>query len=91
MTVTPPPAEPRNWFFTGVQIVGVVFIITALAYAVVPVLEDKLAESGVDVPPSPLPTALRKHGWIWLLVQVGLLAVLSFAAMAYDRWCQIRR
>lgn len=88
--MTPPPAESRNWFFTLLVPASTVFVITAVALAVVPVLETKAAESGYDPPPSAFRTALREDGWVWLLVELGVVIVLAFAAMAQDRWKQGR-
>jgi uncharacterized membrane protein len=78
--------EPRNPFYILLIAVGFAFVITALAYAVVPVLEQKAREAGSPPPPSPLRDSLRSDGWIWLLVEAGLVAVLSLASMGYDRW-----
>ncbi len=80
-----PPAEPRNWFFTLLIPVSVLFIVTALAVAIVPVLEEKAAQAGMDTPPSAFRTALREDGWKWLLGQLAVVVVLSIAAMIWDR------
>lgn len=78
--------EPRNWFFTLLIPASVLFIITALALAVVPVLEDKAAQAGMNASPSAFRTALREDGWIWLLIEVGVVIVLAVAAMIWDRF-----
>jgi len=78
--------EPRNPFYILLIVVGFAFVVTALAYAVVPILEQKAREAGNPPPPSPLRDSLRSDGWIWLLVQAALIAVLSLASMGYDRW-----
>ena len=64
---------------------GVVFVVTALAYAVVPVLEQKAAEAGQPPPPSAFRDALRADGWKWLLAELAVVAVLSIASMVWDR------
>jgi hypothetical protein len=86
--MTPPPAEPRNWFFTLLVPVSVVFVVTAVAVAVVPVLEQKAVEAGSPPPPSAFRDALRRDGWVWLLVELGVVVVLSVAAMIWDRFQQ---
>src|SRR5262249_5014280 len=58
--------------------------LTALAVAVVPVLEDKATEAGTPPPPSPFRAALRKDGWKWLLGEVAVMVVLGLASMALD-------
>jgi hypothetical protein len=82
---TPQP-EPRNWFYLLLNVASIAFVVTALAYAVVPVLEEKAAAAGNAAPPSPLRDALRRDGWLWLLVEAGLVAVLALCSMGLDRW-----
>jgi hypothetical protein len=64
---------------------SLLFVVTALAYAVVPVLEQKAADAGQPPPPSAFRDALRKDGWRWLLYEVGAVVVLSVASMTVDR------
>ena len=77
--------EPRNPFYILLLIVGLLFIITALAVAVVPVLEKKAAEAGAEPPPSEFRDYLRSDGWELLLWQVGALIVLGVLSMGLDR------
>ena len=58
----------------------------ALAYAVVPVLEQKAREAGEEPPPSPFRDSLRVDGWKWLLIEVAVMIVLGFLSMGLDRW-----
>ena len=80
-----PSSEPRNPLYILLLLAGLVFVVTALAYAVVPVLEQKALDAGQPPPPSPFRDALRAHGWLWLLAEVGVVAVLSVASMVVDR------
>src|SRR4051794_21214262 len=43
-TPAPAPREPQNWFYILLNLASVLFVVTALAYALVPVLEEKAAE-----------------------------------------------
>ena len=79
-------AEPRNPFYLLLQIVGVAFIVTVLAYAVIPVMEQKAMDAGTEVPPSPFRHALKQDGWKWVLAEVAVLVVLGLASMGLDRW-----
>jgi hypothetical protein len=83
--------EPRNPFYFLLLLVSVLFVITALAYAVVPVLEEKAIQAGQQPPSSPFREALRKDGWIWLLAQVGGIILFSFLSMALDRLRSLRK
>ena len=58
---------------------------TALAYAILPVLHQKALDAGETPPPSPFLDALKAQGWIWLLIEVGVVAVLSITSMVWDR------
>ena len=44
--------EPRNWYYALLNAASVVFVVTVLAYALVPVLEQKAAQAGQPAPPS---------------------------------------
>lgn len=80
------PTEPRNPFYLLLLIVGLIFVVTVLAYAVIPVLEDKARDAGTEPPPSPFRQSLREDGWKWVLAEVALLVVLGFASMGLDRY-----
>ncbi|HKB41165.1 MAG TPA: hypothetical protein VKD72_32355 [Gemmataceae bacterium] len=89
------PSEPRNPLYLLLLLASLVFVLTALAYAVVPALEEKAAEAGNPAPPSALRDALRRDGWKWLLVEVAVMVVLGVASMWLDgrrlRRLQIRQ
>jgi hypothetical protein len=80
------PSEPRNPFYILLLIVGLCFIATVLAYAVIPVIEQKAMDAGQMPPESPFRDALRQNGWKWVLAEVALLVILGLASMALDRW-----
>lgn len=80
------PSEPRNPFYLLLLVVGLIFIVTVLAYAVIPVLEQKAMDAGTMPPPSPFRDSLRLHGWKWVLAEVALLVILGLASMGLDRW-----
>ena len=85
------PPEPRNPLYLLLLAAGVVFAVTALAYAVVPVLEQKAADAGQPPPPSPFRDALRADGWKWLLAELAIVAALSVASMAWDRLRSLKK
>jgi hypothetical protein len=66
-------------------VASLLFVITALAYAIIPVLEQKAASAGDPPPPSAFRDALRADGWRWLLCEVGAMLVLGVASMVVDR------
>jgi hypothetical protein len=77
--------EPRNPLYMLLLLASLLFVITALAYAFVPVLEEKAAAAGQPPPPSEFRDALRNNGWRWLLGEVGAIVILGVASMALDR------
>jgi hypothetical protein len=79
------PSEPRNPLYFLLLIAGVVFVITALAVAIVPILEEKALEAGQAPPPSPFRDALRTDGWMWLLIETAVVALLAVGSMVWDR------
>jgi hypothetical protein len=78
-------SEPRNPLYLLLLLASLLFVLTSLAYAVVPVLEQKAADAGNPPPPSALRDTLRADGWLWLLVEVAAMIVLGIASMALDR------
>jgi hypothetical protein len=80
------PSEPRNPFYLLMLIVGMLFIATVMAYAVVPVLEEKARDAGSEPPPSWFRDSLRNDGWKWVLAEVGVLMILSLLSMGLDRY-----
>lgn len=81
-----PTAEPRNPFYLLLLGSSFVFIATALAYAIVPALEEKARDMGQEPPPSPFRDSLRVDGWKWLLVQVAFMVLFGLLSMGLDRW-----
>jgi amino acid transporter len=77
-------SEPRNPLYLLLLVAGLVFSVTAIAYAVVPVLEEKAAAAGQPPPSSALRAALRASGGTWLLWELGVLTVLGIASMWLD-------
>jgi hypothetical protein len=77
-------AEPRNPLYLLLLLASLVFVLTALAYAIIPTLEEKAADAGAPPPPSAARDALRKDGWKWLLVEVAVVIVLGLASMWLD-------
>lgn len=80
------PAEPRNPFYLLLLIVGLIFVATVLAYAVIPVLEEKAKDAGQTPPPSPFREWLRQDGWKLVLAEVAVLVILGLLSMGLDRY-----
>jgi hypothetical protein len=77
-----PTPEPHNPFYLLLLLASVVFVATALAYGVLPFLEDM---ASTPPPPSVFREALRTHGWLWLLIELAVMMVLGVASMGLDR------
>src|SRR5213080_2911642 len=89
--MTQPPAEPRNPFYLLLLLASLAFAVTALAYAVVPTLEEKAKQTGEIPPPSPMRDALRRDGWRWLLVEVAAMLVFGLLSMGLDRLRRLQK
>jgi hypothetical protein len=83
--------EPRNPFNALLLITSLVFVLTALAYAVVPVLEEKAKEAGQMPPPSPFRDGLRADGGQWLLIQVAAMVIFAVLSMGLDRLRRLKK
>src|SRR5262245_27796876 len=79
-----PTAEPRNPLYLLLLLASLAFVLTALAYAVVPVLEEKAMDAGTMPPPSPFREALRQDGWKWLLGEAAVIILLGLGSMGLD-------
>jgi hypothetical protein len=84
-------SDSPNPFYWLLLLASLFFVLTALAYAVVPVLEEKAMTAGTIPPPSPARDSLRKDGWKWLLVEVGAMVVFGVASMGLDRWRRLQK
>jgi hypothetical protein len=78
-------SEPRNPFYFLLLVASLLFMTTALAYALVPTLERKAADAGQPPPPSPFRDTLRSDGWQWLLYELAAMVVFGLLSMGLDR------
>jgi len=85
------PREPRNPLYFLLLLASLLFVITALAYAVVPVLEENARNVGQPPPPSPWRAALGEDGGLWLLYEVAAMIVLGLLSMAVDRLRRLQK
>jgi hypothetical protein len=76
--------KPFNPFYPLLMVVGAVFAITSCAYGVMTVNLLNPAQVMGGAPQEGLVAFLDKHGVTLLMSQLGVLAVLTFAAMATD-------
>jgi hypothetical protein len=80
-----PRTEPRNPFYIFLLAASLLFLVTALAYALVPTLEQKAADAGRPPPASAFRDALREDGGTWLLYELGAMVVFGLLSMGLDR------
>jgi hypothetical protein len=83
--------EPRNPFYALLLVASILFVVTALAWAVVPTLEDKARAAGQPVPKSALSQALHDHAADWLLYEVAAMIVFGLASMGLDRLRRLQK
>ncbi len=80
--------EPSNPLYYLLLLICLLFVLTALAYAVVPVLEQKAMDAGELPPPSPFRDSLRNDGWKWILAEMAAIVLVGLACMGWDRFRQ---
>ena len=83
-------SEPRNPFYFLLLLASLAFVVTALAYTLLPVLEEKAIEAGETFAPSAFKDAIKANGWRWLLYEVAAMVVLGLASMGLDRWRRLQ-
>ncbi len=83
-------SEPRNPFYILLLVASFAFAVTAVAYAVVPVIEEKAREAGNPPPPSVWRKELRENGWKYLLYQLAAMIVFGFLSMGLDRYRRLQ-
>jgi hypothetical protein len=85
------PAEPRNPFYFLLLFASLAFVITALAYAIIPTIEEKARAAGATVPPSAWRQSLSNDGHLWLLCEVGFMILFGLLSMALDRLRRLQK
>jgi hypothetical protein len=86
-----PQSEPRNPFYTILLFVSLLFVVTALAWAIVPTLEEKARAEGRPVPPSEFRAVLRDNGGDWLLYEVAAMIIFGLLSMGLDRLRRLQK
>jgi hypothetical protein len=84
-------AEPRNPFYFLLLVSSLLFVVTALAYGLVPLLMQKTAEMGRPASPSPFRRLLVADGWKWLLYEVAAMAFFAILSMGLDRLRSLKK
>lgn len=82
------PSQFRNPFYVVLLVIGVMFVITACGYAVLSVRGVSPSEQVEPMSPAgeQLIEFLDKHGFTTLMVELALLGVATFAAIATDQY-----
>ena|SRR5258708_23273511 len=77
--------EPRNPFYLLLLVFSLIFVATALAYGVVPILVESGRQAGQAPVPLPFSDALRADGWKWLLFELLAMVLFALLSMGLDR------
>lgn len=77
-------SEPRNPFYFLLLATSMLFVATALAYGVVPLMEDNAASAGNRPPLSPFRQALRRDGALWLLYELAAMTLFVTLSLGLD-------
>lgn len=83
--------EPRNPFYVLLLLASVLFVVTALGVALVPMLMEKAEQAGGEVPAEGFHQTLKRDGIWWLVYQVAAIAVLAVLSMALDRLRSLKK
>jgi hypothetical protein len=78
-------SEPGNPFYLLLLLVGLLFVVTLLAVLMVPILMEKAAQAGGDVPKEGFHQLIKRDGVWWVVYEVVALIVLSLLSMGLDR------
>ena len=84
-------SEPRNPFYLLLLLASLLFVATALAYALVPSLEEKAIEAGQAPPQSAFRDALRTDGLQWLLYELSAMILFAALSMGLDRLRSLKK
>ena len=77
----------KNPFYTLLLPVGAAFCITGFAFGLMAFQEVNAGRSAIEQSAEhPLFQWLRSHGTTAMLIELGLLAVLTIGAIATDQW-----
>src|SRR5262245_37549146 len=79
------PREPHNPFYFLLLAASVRFVATALAYGVVPQLEEQMPAGGQPAPRTAFGEALRADGHWWLMAEVAAMTLFALLSMGLDR------
>jgi hypothetical protein len=79
------PKEPRNPFYFLLLAASILFVATALAYGVVPLLEEQMPAGGQATPHTAFGEALRTDGHWWLMIEVAAMTLFALLSMGLDR------
>jgi hypothetical protein len=85
------PPEPRNPFYTLLLVASLLFVMTALAWTIIPIMEDKARAEGTPLDPSPFRAILRDNGGTWLLCEVAAMIVFGLLSMGLDRLRRLQK
>jgi hypothetical protein len=83
--------EPRNPFYTLLLLASVLFLMTALAWTIIPLIEDKAIAQGQPLEPSAAREYVRDHAGAWLLGEVGAMILFGLASMGLDRLRRLQK
>ena len=79
-------SNQRNPFYFLLLAASMLFIATALAYGILPQMEDNAASVGPRPAQAPFRAALRTHGPRWLFFELAAMALFVVLSLGLDWW-----
>lgn len=86
-----PQPEPRNPLNALLLLASLLFVVTALAWAIIPTVEEKARAEGNPLPASEARNYLRENGGTWLLAEVAAMIVFGLLSMGLDRLRRLQK
>ena len=78
--------EPLNPFYVALVVVGVAFVVTACAFTLLLLQQNRTTAASEFFTSNPLMRLVRDRGMTVIAIEVAVLAVASFAAMWLDSY-----
>jgi hypothetical protein len=85
-----PETTPRNPFYLLLLLASFLFAVTAIAYAIIPTLEQQAVDAGPPTASAWRDALTRDGGW-WLFYELAAMIIFGIASMVLDRLRSLKK